>query len=109
MSMKVEEIKKQLDELGVEYDSKLNKEGLLELLEKHSASNEDIVEEDIPVVPAKKYVVVEDFKDLKDNDFIYTKDDPYPREGNQNVTEERIQELSTIKNKRNRVLIREQD
>ncbi|MCT1577534.1 hypothetical protein M3E13_11460 [Oceanobacillus kimchii] len=106
MCMKVEEIKKQLDELGVEYDSKLNKDGLLELLETHSASDK---EEDIAVAPTKKYIVVEDFKDLEDNDFIYTKDDLYPREENKNVDEKRIKELSSIKNKRNRVLIREQD
>ncbi|MEM5598409.1 hypothetical protein AAHB53_22620 [Niallia circulans] len=57
----------------------------------------------------KKYVVVHDFKDLKDNDRIYIKDDPYPAEGAKNPTAARIKELSSTKNKMNRVLIKEQD
>ena len=50
------------------------------------------------------YKVIEDWKDFEDNDYIYYKGDPYPREGLE-VSEERIQELSTKDNKRNQVLI----
>lgn len=49
--------------------------------------------------------VVEDFKDLQDNDYIYYKGDTFPREG-ANVSDERIQELSSDKNKRKTVLIK---
>lgn len=52
-----------------------------------------------------KYVVVKDFKDLQDNDYVYKKDDPFPRTGR--AKKERIEELSTKKNKRGEVLIRE--
>ncbi|KLV27387.1 hypothetical protein ABW02_06805 [Niallia circulans] len=57
----------------------------------------------------KKYDVVFDFKDLKDNDRIYIKDDPYPAEGAKKPTPERIKELSSTKNKMKRVLIKERD
>jgi len=57
----------------------------------------------------KKYVVIYDFKDLKDNDRIYIKNDPYPAEGAKKPTAARIKELSSTKNKMNRVLIKEQD
>lgn len=56
----------------------------------------------------KKYVVVHDFKDLKDNNHIYIKGDPYPRESNQKVSAARIKELSSTKNKMKKVLIKEQ-
>ena len=49
--------------------------------------------------------VIEDFKDLQDNDYIYYKGDPFPREGAV-VSDERIQELSSDKNKRKTVLIK---
>ncbi|MDR4318388.1 hypothetical protein FOC77_03795 [Niallia circulans] len=57
----------------------------------------------------KKYDVVFDFKDLKDNDRIYIKNDPYPAEGAKKPTPKRIKELSSTKNKMNRVLIKERD
>ena len=59
--------------------------------------------------PKKKYVVVHDFKDLKDNNIIYIKGDIYPRRADSIIDEERVKELSSTKNKMNRVLIKEQD
>lgn len=58
--------------------------------------------------PQKKYVVVYDFKDLKDNDRVYIKNDPYPAEGAKKPTADRIKELSSTKNKMKKVLIKEQ-
>lgn len=51
------------------------------------------------------YVVVKDFTDLKDNNHVYRENDPYPRKGK--ATKARIEELSTTKNKRKEVLIKE--
>ncbi|PAD70898.1 hypothetical protein CHH83_01425 [Bacillus sp. 7586-K] len=56
----------------------------------------------------KKYVVVHDFKDLKDNDRVYIKDDSYPAVGAKKPTAARIKELSSTKNKMKKVLIKEQ-
>ena len=52
-----------------------------------------------------KYEVVKDFTDLNDEDYVYTKGDKYPRSGR--AKKERIEELSTKKNKRGEVLIKE--
>lgn len=52
------------------------------------------------------YVVVKDFKDLKDNGHIYLEGDIYPRKGKK-ATKARIEELSTTKNKLKTVLIKE--
>lgn len=52
------------------------------------------------------YVVVKDFKDLKDNGHIYREGDTYPRKGKK-ATKARIEELSTTKNKLKAVLIKE--
>lgn len=51
-----------------------------------------------------EYKVIKDFKDLQDNNHIYYKGDPFPREGAE-VSEERIEELASENNKRNTVLI----
>lgn len=54
----------------------------------------------------EKYVVVYDiWKDQKDNDHIYKKGEPYPREG-LTPTKARIKELSSKKNKIGEVLIK---
>jgi len=55
-----------------------------------------------------KYVVVHDFKDLKDNNHIYTAGDPFPHSEESKVTATRIKELSSTKNKIGKVLIKEQ-
>ena len=94
----VPEIKQQLDSLGVEYESNMKKEELIMLLE--------VAQKKPP--ESKKYVVLYDFKDLEDNSYVYFKDDPFPRKG-KTVDDERIQELSTTNNKRNKILIKEQD
>jgi len=89
--MTVKEIKEKLDELGVEYNDKMRKAELIELLN------------------PKKHVVVYDFKDLQDNGFIYVEGDTFPREENKHVSQERIDELLSKQNKIGKQLIREQD
>lgn len=54
-----------------------------------------------------EYIVIKDFKDLKDNDHIYRAGDKYPRQGK--GIKARIEELTTNKNKRKEVLIKEVD
>lgn len=51
------------------------------------------------------YRVLKDFKDLEDNDFIYTENDIYPREENKSIDSDRINSLSSINNKREEILI----
>lgn len=98
--MTVNEIKKELDKLGVEYDKKAKKEELLKLLNEHKQEESEKEEQ-------KKYVVVfPRWKDLEDNGYIYKKGDPYPREG-YTPSEERIKQLTTRNNRIGEVLIRE--
>lgn len=52
------------------------------------------------------YKVVKDFTDLKDDNHVYRKGDKYPRNKGKG-TKARIEELSTKKNKRKEVLIKE--
>lgn len=52
------------------------------------------------------YIVVNKFKDLEDNEYLYDVGKLYPHE-KKDVTEERIKELSTKKNKLKKVLIKE--
>jgi len=52
-----------------------------------------------------KYVVIKDFRDLQDDNHLYRAGDKFPRKGR--VKKERIEELSTTKNKRGEVLIKE--
>ena len=54
-----------------------------------------------------KYKVIKDFKDLKDNNYIYRAGDKYPRKGR--AKGERIEELSTSQNKHQAPLIEEVD
>lgn len=111
--LKVDEIKKLLSDAGVPFDEKMKKDDLLQLLEESNLTN---IEEDTASSDEaeqleetqQKYVVVHDFKDLKDNNHIYIKGDPYPRESNQKVSAERIKELSSTNNKMKKVLIKEQ-
>jgi len=42
------------------------------------------------------YIVIKDFKDIKDDNHIYHKGDKYPRKGKGN--KERIEELASISN-----------
>lgn len=50
------------------------------------------------------YGVIRHFTDLQDNNYKYVEGDTYPREGYE-PSAERIEELSTDKNKQNTVLI----
>ena len=54
------------------------------------------------------YIVVNKFKDLEDNEYLYDDGKVYPHE-KKDVKEERIKELSTKKNKLKKVLIKEVD
>ncbi|MEC5422395.1 hypothetical protein QGM71_02680 [Virgibacillus sp. C22-A2] len=107
----VKEIKKELTELGVEFDDKLNKDDLLELLEDNTSEEdgEELSETYSEQEEPKQYVVIHDFKDLKDNDTIYIKDDIYPRRADAVLSEGRVQELMSGENKIGKPLIKEQD
>lgn len=52
----------------------------------------------------RKFVVIKDFKDLKDNGYIYRAGDFYPREGVE-LDEDRAEELASDKNRRKEPLI----
>lgn len=93
----VKEIKALLDAKGVEYNSKAKRADLLQLLDYEAPVEEK----------PKEYVVVVDFKDLEDRNYVYHKGDPYPHPKAKKPTPERIKSLSTTKNKKNKVLIRE--
>ncbi|PGR01350.1 hypothetical protein [Priestia megaterium] len=54
-----------------------------------------------------KYIVLRDFKDLKDGDKIYTVGDTFPHEGSKKMTTKRINELKGSKNKHNAPIIKE--
>ncbi|MCG3418966.1 HeH/LEM domain-containing protein [Oceanobacillus jordanicus] len=113
----IPEIKKQLDEKGIEYKSNMKQEELLDLLNgeqeketsKPDAAAEEKNTETKEEPKPKQYVVVRDFKDLEDNSFVYFKGDSFPRKENKDVDEARIQELKSTKNKQNKVLIKEQE
>lgn len=103
-----DEIKAKLTEAGVPFDEDMKKDELLQLL------NDSNIEDTNPNASSeeaakKKYIVVHDFKDLKDNDIIYIKGDTYPKRSDAIVSEERIKELSSANNKIGRVLIEEQE
>lgn len=55
----------------------------------------------------EKYIVIHDFKDLEDNEYVYlvSKKDMYPREGFK-PTKARIKELTSTKNKIGKILIK---
>ena len=52
------------------------------------------------------YKVIEDFADLQDHEYIYHAGDEFPRFG-VSVSEERVQELSTSRNRIGRALMGE--
>lgn len=52
-----------------------------------------------------KYVVIQDFKDLQDNDHIYRVGDEYPRSGR--TKKARVDELASENNKIGQPLIKE--
>ncbi|GAB3797373.1 hypothetical protein [Virgibacillus kimchii] len=91
--MTKDEIKNELEALGIEFDEKMKKDELADLLEQEKQMK-------------KTYVVIHDFKDLKDNDKIYVKDDVYPHE---KVSDDRIEELKSSNNKIGKPLIKEQE
>lgn len=54
-----------------------------------------------------RYTVIRDFTDLQDNNFKYRVGDEFPRPG-MKVSDERIDELSTTKNRRGLQMIEEE-
>lgn len=99
-NLTVKEIKQKLDDLGVGYGSGMKKAELLELLKAHQSKSPEEI---------RKYEVIYDFKDLKDNGYVYIVGDIYPREENDNVTEGRIKELMSTENKIGKQLIKERE
>lgn len=55
----------------------------------------------------RKFVAVQDFKDLQDNGKVYLKGDSFPKPANKSVSDERLQELLTAVNNQNRSVIKE--
>ena len=119
----VDQIKEKLNELGVEYDSDMLRDDLLELLEKHETadtnqegssddtdgqeenkSSEDAEENE---TEKKQYVVVHAFKDLQDNNTVYKAKDIYPRRSDYVPDNDRLEELLSDKNKQGRPVIKE--
>lgn len=106
----IQEIKKELTELGVEFDGRQSEEKLRALLEESKKKPPENVEEEIVVTEEpKSYVAIHDFKDLEDNGTVYLKGDIYPRRANTKVDDKRIQELMSTENKIGKQLIKEQD
>ncbi|MEK4924116.1 hypothetical protein MKX78_19600 [Cytobacillus sp. FSL R5-0569] len=52
-----------------------------------------------------KYIVVKDFTDLEDGNYVYTEGDKFPRKGK--CKKARIEELLSTTNKRGEILIKE--
>ncbi|MFD2046012.1 hypothetical protein ACFSTA_12520 [Ornithinibacillus salinisoli] len=112
------EIIEKLNELGVEFDEKANKDELKKLLEQQdntehepkeeTQSSEPTAQEELANLESKQYVVIHDFKDLQDNDTIYIKDDIYPKTETK-ISDDRIKELMSSENKIGKPLIQEQD
>lgn len=55
----------------------------------------------------KKYIVVEDFKDLQDGNKIYVKGDIYPSPANKNIDNKRLEALLSSNNRQGRPVIKE--
>lgn len=55
------------------------------------------------------YKVVKDFTDLKDNRRVYRAGDPYPHESAPKPSNGRVEDLSTDKNKRKEVLVKDEE
>lgn len=55
----------------------------------------------------KKFTVLHAFTDLQDKDKVYNVGDSFPKPANKKVSDKRIEELSTDKNKQGKVLIQE--
>jgi hypothetical protein len=64
-------------------------------------------EDSVPKQKKRKFVAVQDFKDLQDSGKVYHKGDSFPKPANKNVSEERLQELLTASNNQKRSVIKE--
>lgn len=58
-------------------------------------------------MPKRKFITIQDFKDLEDKDKIYYKSDRYPKPVNKIVSEERLEQLLSNTNKQGRPVIKE--
>lgn len=105
-TLTVAQIKEELTALGIDFDDDMKKAELLQILESETVESVSEVEEK---EDPKKYVVVHDFKDLKDKSIVYLKGDIYPRRADSEVSDERILELMSTENKIGKQLIKEQD
>lgn len=54
-----------------------------------------------------KYEAIEDFRDLQDDGKVYFAGDRYPNPANKKISEERLNELLSKDNKRNKPVIKE--
>lgn len=100
-NMTVAQIKEVLDSFGIEYDKRLRKKDLLEIMNKETYEN-------VSSKP-KTYVVIHDFKDLEDKNKVYCAGETFPKPANKKISKERIDELSSKNNKIGKVLIKETD
>jgi hypothetical protein len=55
----------------------------------------------------RKFVVIQDFKDLEDKNKVYFEGDRYPSPANKKIENERLEELLGKKNKQGRPVIKE--
>lgn len=55
----------------------------------------------------KKFTVLHAFTDLQDKEKVYNVGDSFPKPANKKVSDKRIEELSTDKNKQGKALIQE--
>src|SRR5699024_384702 len=98
------ELSERLTELEVPHDKKWTKDELIDLLR---AEGGQFDEKEVQAVEAESYVVLHAFKDLEDKCYVYEKNSKYPRKANKEVTKQRVDELSSKKNKLRKQLIKE--
>lgn len=98
------ELSARLTELEVPHDQKWTKDELIDLLR---AEGGQFDEKEVQTVEAESYIVLHAFKDLEDKGYVYEKNSRYPRKANKEVTKQRVDELSSNKNKLGKQLIKE--
>lgn len=101
-NMTVDEIKEVLDSFGIEYSNNMKKAELQALMDTETVPEEEVKAEQ----KEKAYIVLHDFKDLENGNKIYRKGDKFPTE---NITKDRLAELSSYKNKIGKKLIKERE
>lgn len=102
-----EKLSDRLTELEVEHDISQKKDVLIDLLRAEGGQLDEEPEDEF--IQPETYIVIRDFKDLKDKGYVYIKDNKYPRIGNKKVTQDRVDELLGNKNKIGKQLIKERE